>query len=141
MKSNTIILIVASLLLFAAAYWFFFTGTGNEPPLSTGEPVSQAQVQFEILIGALEPITFDTRIFSDARFTALVDLTTPVSPESFGRIDPLAPLSGGSAVSQAALTTPVVQTTPATLTTPTTATSSTASTTPETAGAAPPSLP
>ncbi|MHB8660524.1 MAG: hypothetical protein ACYC75_01085 [Minisyncoccota bacterium] len=97
MKSNTIIIIVVTLLTAAGAYWYFFTGTGNQPPLSTDNTTtSQAQLQFETLVGQLQPITFDTSIFSDARFNALVDITTPVSPEPIGRVDPLAPIPGVS---------------------------------------------
>jgi len=93
MKSNTVILIVVSLLVAAGAYWYFFTGTGNLPPLTvTSAQVSQAQTQFQMLVSQLQPISFNTDIFSDARFNALVDLTTPVSPETSGRLDPFAPL-------------------------------------------------
>ena len=93
MKSNTAILIVVSLLVAAGAYWYFFTGTGNLPPLTvTSAQVSQAQTQFQMLVSQLQPISFNTDIFSDARFNALVDLTTPVSPETSGRLDPFAPL-------------------------------------------------
>lgn len=94
MKSNTTLLIVATLIVAAGAYWYFFTGTGNEPPLATTEPSSQAQVQFETLVSQLQPISFNTGIFSDARFNALVDIATPVAPESAGRLDPLAPIPG-----------------------------------------------
>ena len=93
MKSNTFILILVSLLVAAGAYWYFFTGTGNLPPLTvTSAQVSQAQTQFQMLVSQLQPISFNTDIFSDARFNALVDLTTPVSPETPGRLDPFAPL-------------------------------------------------
>ena len=96
MKSNTTLIITTvALILAALAYWYFFTGTGNEPPLSTDTPTNVAQMQFETLVGQLQPISFNTKIFSDARFNALVDITTPVSPEPFGRSDPLAPISGG----------------------------------------------
>lgn len=98
MKSNTIFLIISTLIVAAGAYWYFFTGTtGNEPPISSsGPPVSQAQTQFEALVGQLQIISFDTSIFQDARFNALVDITTPISPESSGRLDPLAPIPGVS---------------------------------------------
>lgn len=93
MKSNTVILIIVSLLVAAGAYWYFFTDTGNSPPLSiSSAQVSQAQTQFQMLVSQLQPISFNTDIFSDARFNALVDLTTPVSPETSGRLDPFAPL-------------------------------------------------
>jgi hypothetical protein len=52
-------------------------------------------MQFETLVGELQPISFNTGIFKDPKFDALVDITTSISPESSGRLDPLAPLSGG----------------------------------------------
>ena len=58
---------------------------------------NQAQMQFETLVGELQSVSFNTSIFSDARFNALVDITTPVALESFGRLDPLAPLSSAAA--------------------------------------------
>lgn len=97
MKTNTIILIVVTLIIAGAAYWYFFTGTGNEPPLSVVTNASSAQVQFESLAGKL-PSTFDTAIFSDVRFKALVDITQPVELEPVGRLDPLAPIPGVSAL-------------------------------------------
>ncbi len=97
MKSTTTLIITTTALFVAGiAYWFFFTGTGNEPSLSTDISTNQAQMQFETLVGELQPISFNTNIFSDARFNALVDITTSISPESFGRLDPFAPLSGAS---------------------------------------------
>jgi len=97
MKSNTTIIVIVTLLVAGLAYWYFFTGTGNEPPLSvTGATTNQAQMQFETLVGELQPVSFNTKIFADARFNALVDISTSISPESIGRIDPLAPLSAAS---------------------------------------------
>lgn len=94
MKPNATLLIIVTLLVGGIAYWYFFTGTGNQPPLTaTGAPTNQAQMQFETLVGELQPVSFDTSIFSDARFNALTDIATPVAPESLGRLDPLAPLS------------------------------------------------
>ena len=98
MKSNTTLIVTVALIVAALAYWYFFTGTGNQPPLSTDVPTNQVQMQFEALVGQLEPISFNTKIFSDPRFNALVDITTPISPEPFGRVDPLAPISGGSGI-------------------------------------------
>lgn len=94
MKSSTILIIIATLIIAAGAYWYFFTGTGNQPPLSASASTNQAQVQFETLVGELQPITFNTGIFSDPRFNALVDITVPISPEPSGRSDPMAPFSG-----------------------------------------------
>jgi len=94
-NSTTLLLALAALVVAGIAYWYFFTGTGNEPPLvATEASTNQVQRQFETLVGELRPISFNTDIFSDARFNVLVDLTTPITPESAGRLDPLAPLSG-----------------------------------------------
>ncbi len=93
MKQNTILIIVAALIVAAGAYWFFFTDTGNEPSLSVNVSSNQAQAQFETLLGEL-PITFDTSIFSNPNFKALIDITTAISPEEIGRPDPFAPIVG-----------------------------------------------
>lgn len=95
MKPNIILIVVASLIVAAGAYWYFFTDTGNEPPLSASDTTNQAQMQFESLVGQL-PISFDTSIFSNPRFMALVNITTDISPEVTGRIDPFAPVAGGA---------------------------------------------
>lgn len=94
--SNTTLLIVATLIVAAGAYWYFFTGTGNEPPLTTTTVENQAQTQFQMLVSQLQPVSFDTTIFSDPRFMALTDLATPVLPESAGRLDPFASIPGVS---------------------------------------------
>lgn len=94
MKSNTILIGVVTILVAAGAYWYFFTGTGNQPPLSESASMNQAQTQFQMLVSELQPISFNTDIFSDARFNALVDLTTPITPEVTGRLDPFAIIPG-----------------------------------------------
>ncbi|MBU6490653.1 hypothetical protein KGQ25_00600 [Patescibacteria group bacterium] len=96
-NSNTILTILATLVIAGGAYWYFFTGTGNQPPLTTSATTNESQMHFQTLVNELQPISFDTSIFSDARFNALVDLTTQVSPEPSGRLDPFAPISGMSA--------------------------------------------
>ncbi|MCX6786316.1 MAG: hypothetical protein NTU85_00645 [Candidatus Kaiserbacteria bacterium] len=96
MKSNTLIIIIITLALAAGAYWYFFMGTGNQPPLSADTTVNQAQTRFRTLASKLQPVSFNIGIFSDARFNALVDITTPVSPETIGRLDPFAAVSGVS---------------------------------------------
>lgn len=93
MKPNTIFLVVAGIAVLAGLYWYFFTGSPPQAPLSaTPASQNQAQAQFEVLIGQLEPISFDLAILSDPRFTALVDLSTPVAPEPVSRADPFAPI-------------------------------------------------
>lgn len=94
MKRNTLILTTAIALLATLGYWYLINADEVEPTLSASTPTNQAQMQFEKLISDLRPISFDTDIFSDPRFNALVDLTTPIAPETFGRLDPLAPLPG-----------------------------------------------
>ncbi len=92
MKSNTT-LIIATLLIAAGAYWYFFTGTGNETPLTGTATENASQIKFRELIVRL-PASFDTKIFSDPRFSMLVDLTTQIAPEAAGRTDPFAVIPG-----------------------------------------------
>lgn len=96
MKTNTIILTVATLVVALGAYWYFFTGTGNEPPLTAVSTENQALIRFQTLVRELQFVSFNTSIFSDARLMALVDLATPVAPETAGRLDPFAPVPGVS---------------------------------------------
>jgi len=93
--SNTTLIVIATLIVAAGAYWYFFTGTGNQPPLTVTTDENQAQTRFQSLINIL-PLSFDTTIFSDPRFMALVDLATSIAPESAGRLDPFAPVAGVS---------------------------------------------
>ena len=94
MKTNRATFIIVSLVIAGAAYWYFFTGTGNQPPLTASSSETSAQTKFQALVSQLQPLTFDTAIFSDPKFTALVDLATPVAPEASGRPDPFAPVPG-----------------------------------------------
>lgn len=99
MKSNTIILIVITLVIAAGAFWYFGGQQGTEAPLTEAIPAldNPAESQFQVLVSQLQPISFNMEIFSDPRFTALVDLTTPITPESSGRVDPFAAISGAGA--------------------------------------------
>lgn len=94
MKSNTVILIVITLLIAGGIYWYVSTGTGNQAPLTASTSNNAAQTQFQTLVGELQPISFNTTLFSDPKFTSLVDITTPVAPEPSARIDPFAPIPG-----------------------------------------------
>ena len=93
LSSNTTLIILVTILVAAGAYWYFFTGTGNEIPITLGGEENQVQTQFQMLAGRLQPIIFDTKIFTKPAFNALVDLTTPIMPESSGRLDPFAPVT------------------------------------------------
>jgi hypothetical protein len=90
---QTTLIIIAALVVAGGAYWYFFAGSGDEPALTATQGNTEAQAQFQSLVGELAPISFDTSIFTDARFSSLIDLATPVTPETSGRIDPFAPFS------------------------------------------------
>ena len=93
-NSNTTLIIIVTIIVAAGAYWYFFTGAGNQPPLSSStKSYNLSQTQFQTLVNELS-ISFNTAIFSNAHFGALVDLTTQISPESAGRLDPFAPIEG-----------------------------------------------
>ncbi|MCR4333985.1 MAG: hypothetical protein NUV60_03175 [Patescibacteria group bacterium] len=92
--SNTVLIIVVTLIVALGAYWYFFTGTADQAPLTIVTTENPVQTQFQILVSQLQPISFDTAILSDARFMSLVNLATPITPESSGRLDPFASLVG-----------------------------------------------
>lgn len=95
MKSSTVTIISITLLAAAGAYWYFFMQAGNQPPLTESSLLQNpAQTRFQMLVNQLQPISFDTEVLSDPKFTSLVSLATPVVPESVGRLDPFAPFSG-----------------------------------------------
>jgi hypothetical protein len=104
MKSNAIIfLIITALVIAGGAYWYESTHTGNESPVTAdGEKKeNDPQVQFNALVSQLSTVSFNsdaTKIFSDPRFTGLVDLATSVTPEDSGRPDPFAPIPGISVI-------------------------------------------
>lgn len=95
MKSDYITLGILTLILAGGIYWYFFTNSNNQAPLTaTALTQNDAQTQFQTLLGELRSISFNTSIFSDQRFAALVDLSTPVAPEPPGRLDPFASVPG-----------------------------------------------
>ncbi len=85
--------IIALIVVVGGMYWYFSSGT-EQLPLTVGETGNQAQTKFQNLVSELQSISFNTAIFSDPRFNALVDITTPISPETTGRLDPFAPVAG-----------------------------------------------
>lgn len=88
---NLIIGIVVVLAL-GGAYLYFFPSISTAPLTASAPGVSEQQ--FLDLAGQLQPISFDTSIFSDPRFTSLIDLTVPLTPEVQGRSDPFGPIAG-----------------------------------------------
>ena len=93
-KNSPVPFVIALVIIAAGMYWYFSTGEGNQPPVSTSETSNQTQEKFQTLVGELTPITFDTAIFSDARFNSLVNISTPIAPEPAGRLDPFAAVIG-----------------------------------------------
>ncbi len=97
MKSNTITVIIVTILLIGGAYWYFVSGTGNQQTLtvmsSDNSQQTDSQKQFQALVKKLHKISFNTSIFSNPKFRALINITTPIAPESLGRLDPFASIS------------------------------------------------
>jgi len=95
--STSLLLAAAALIVAGGLYWYFSSGSsGPQPTLLVTTQSGDAETTFRSLLSELQPITFDTSIFSDPRFNVLVDITTAVSPEPAGRLDPFAPVSGTS---------------------------------------------
>lgn len=92
-NSNTVFLTIGAIVVIGGIWYFFFNGTSGTPDQAlSASSNNPAQTQFATLVSQLQPITFNTNIFQDPNFMALVDLSTPVTPESAGRLDPFAPL-------------------------------------------------
>jgi hypothetical protein len=85
-------------VLLGGGYLLFFQGSTEAPLSQTSVAGNAAAQQFASLVTQLAPITFNTRIFSDPRFSALSDITTVVTPEAAGRVDPFAPFGGATSV-------------------------------------------
>jgi hypothetical protein len=96
MTRNSILLLISIIIVFGGGiYYFFFFDQSSGPALVGGAPAAtDAEMSFIALVGRIDPITFDTRLLSDPRFTNRTDIRTTVLPESAGRVDPFAPFSG-----------------------------------------------
>ncbi len=92
MKSNPVPFIIATVLVGIGAYWFFFVNGTEQPSLTMNSTQNGAQAKFQALASQLQSISFDTRIFSDPNFVSLVSLTTSITPETKGTIDPFGPI-------------------------------------------------
>lgn len=90
MKPNTIFVIFSALIVVVGVYWYSRADTGDQPFITASTPEENlSKIRFQTLVQGL-PTSFDTSIFSDVRFRALFDLTTQVSSEPAGRLDPFA---------------------------------------------------
>lgn len=94
--TKTLVLGIVVVLALGGAYLYFFSAT-TDAPLTSTQPAAPSEQQFLDIAAELQPISFNTAIFNDPRFASLVDLTVPVTPETQGRPDPFAPISGLSA--------------------------------------------
>ncbi|MFA5745118.1 MAG: hypothetical protein WC887_02800 [Candidatus Paceibacterota bacterium] len=94
-KNNSLPFIIAGIFALGGLGWYFLIGT-EQPAISEGVVENRTQTKFQTLAGELAPISFDTSVFSDDRFNALIDLTTPIAPEPTGRPDPFASVAGVS---------------------------------------------
>ncbi len=90
LNSNTLLIILTTAIVAAGAYWYFFVNNDVQTSLTSSVVQNQSREKFQTLISQLEPISFETSLFSDPRFTGLYDLTTPIAPEPAGRSDPFA---------------------------------------------------
>ncbi len=100
LSRNTILIISGLIVIGGGVYYFFFFNTGNDATVSGDSAIaSDAELSFIALVSKLDPITFNTAIFSDPRFTSRTDIRTTVIPETTGRKDPFAPIAGTAATS------------------------------------------
>jgi hypothetical protein len=99
-SANTLFIVLTALIASGGAYWYYQMANEAGPTLSQDTGQNAAQVEFQTLVTELEPISFDTTVFSDPRFIALTDLTTSIAPEQSGRTDPFAPVAGVAASAQ-----------------------------------------
>lgn len=91
--------IAAAIVVIGGLYWFFSSGKDSsveELPLSESS-IQPLESRFLALTNQLDPISFNTDIFANPRFAALVDITTAIVSEASGRTDPFAPVSSANA--------------------------------------------
>lgn len=94
-NQTAVILIVLGLVVLGAiAYLLFGQGETDPAVVITDTTVTERELVFINLTAQIEPIKFESEILTDPRFLALQDLRTAVVPETEGRPDPFAPLSG-----------------------------------------------
>jgi hypothetical protein len=91
--TNTLLIGIAIVVVLGGLYLYFFSGS-PQTPVSASAPAGAQEQQFLNAAAELQPISFNTAIFTDPRFASLVDITVPVSPDVQGRTDPFAPIPG-----------------------------------------------
>ena len=95
-RTKIIIAVVIAGAVLVGGYLLFFNTDNSADVVSTGNsvPASAAEVTFLNLATQAAPITFDTSILSDPRFTSLINTDTTIIPVPQGRPDPFAPVPG-----------------------------------------------
>ena len=88
----TIIIFAVIIAMVVGYIYMKNVGTGATTQPLTASSINSTASKFQNITNKLSSISFDTSIFSDPRFMALQDITTPVAQESVGRTDPFAPL-------------------------------------------------
>jgi xanthine/uracil permease len=91
-KNTTTIIAILILVAGVAAYIFFFGKKPVDTVTSSSGPTTAAETTFINLTSQIDPVSFDTSIFTDPRFMSLQDIRVTVIPEASGRKDPFAPL-------------------------------------------------
>ncbi|HVX91431.1 MAG TPA: hypothetical protein VHC20_07525 [Candidatus Paceibacterota bacterium] len=94
-KNKGIIIGLGAVVILAVVYLIFFDKSAS-PDLTSGTTSSPEELFFVNLSGELSDISFDTSVLDDPRFAALTDIRTAILPETTGRHDPFAPISGVS---------------------------------------------
>jgi hypothetical protein len=93
-KNKNLLIGLGVIVLAAVVYFVFFNGSSTADVTTNASPSSAAELYFVNLAGELGTISFNTKVFSDPRFSSLVDIQTEVVPEVSGRPDPFAPIPG-----------------------------------------------
>ncbi|PIR82906.1 hypothetical protein COU19_03145 [Candidatus Kaiserbacteria bacterium CG10_big_fil_rev_8_21_14_0_10_56_12] len=92
-SASTILIILTACVVVGGVLWYVNAQNTAQAPL-TASTNNASQAEFQVLVTQLQPITFDTSIFSDPHFLALKDITTQVAPVPLGRLDPFASVGG-----------------------------------------------
>jgi len=96
-------IILIGVAVVAILVWWGLSGSSTpEPTLTATQPVSTGGGANQDIISTLltlRAVKLDGSIFSETGFQTLKDFSTQIVPETVGRPNPFAPLSGGSEAS------------------------------------------
>jgi hypothetical protein len=95
-KNKSIMIGLGALVILLVVYLVFFDNGDTANLTAAGGGASPAELYFVNLSGELDTVAFDTAVLEDPRWNALVDIRTAIVPETPGRADPFAPISGVS---------------------------------------------